>query len=119
MQQTGIRPVRPALKALVMEASRALAALDAARLEELAVSCQALNKALSSMDAGERKLLEAGEAREAEGEMAVFARVLEATRSNLKVMERLRELRQCDFGRIEYSERQARGCMTESGHGDH
>ena len=38
--------------------------------------------------------------------MAVFARVLEATRSNLSVMKRLRELR---AGRLEYTERQARG----------
>ena len=40
--------------------------------------------------------------------MAVFARVLEATRANLKVMKRLRELR---VGRLEYSELQARGGM--------
>ena len=36
--------------------------------------------------------------------MAVFARVLEATRANLKVMNRLRELR---AGRLEYGEPQA------------
>jgi hypothetical protein len=47
--------------------------------------------------------------------MAVFARVLEATRSNLNVMKRLRELR---AGRLEYTERQARG-GAEGGHGDH
>ena len=38
--------------------------------------------------------------------MAVFARVLDATRANLNVMNRLRELR---MGRLEYSERQVRG----------
>ena len=50
--------------------------------------------------------------------MAVFARVLEATRANLNVMNRLRELRE---GRLEYGEaRQAqRGWRrTESGHGN-
>ena len=67
--------------------------------------------------------------------MAVFARVLDATRANLQVMNRLRELR---MGRLEYSERQARGGAStgppsmgesqsrgrwgesaEAGHGDH
>jgi hypothetical protein len=48
--------------------------------------------------------------------MAVFARVLEATKANLKVMSRLRELR---GGRLEYGEAQARGWAgTESGHGN-
>ena len=50
------------------------------------------------------------------GEMAVFARVLEATRANLNVMNRLRELRS---GRLEYREPPAQGWAgTESGHGD-
>jgi hypothetical protein len=49
--------------------------------------------------------------------MAVFARVLEATRANLNVMKRLRELR---AGQLEYTERQARcGTAAEDGHGDH
>ena len=47
--------------------------------------------------------------------MAIFARVLEATRANLQVMNRLKEMR---AGRLEYSERQARGGKgTEGGHG--
>ena len=41
----------PELKELVAEASRALARLDAARLEELALSCEALNR---DLDADER-----------------------------------------------------------------
>jgi len=53
----------------------------------------------------ERKLL-AQQARDAAADMAVFARVLDATRANLHVMNRLRELR---MGRLEYSERQVRG----------
>ena len=71
------------------------------------------------------------QAREAAADMAVFARVLDATRANLHVMNRLRELR---MGRLEYSERQARGGIgarspstgsgrwsgnAEAGHGDH
>jgi hypothetical protein len=52
--------------------------------------------------------------------MAVFARVLDATRSNLNVMNRLRELR---MGRLEYSERSAAadcgGMGAKAGHGDH
>jgi hypothetical protein len=55
--------------------------------------------------------------------MAVFARVLEATRANLNVMNRLRELR---TGRLEYREgRMETGASqasewrrTGSGHGD-
>ena len=48
--------------------------------------------------------------------MAVFARVLEVTRGNLSVMSRLRELR---AGRVEYTERQARGGTgEEERHGD-
>lgn len=90
---------RPELRALVAEASRALAMLDAARLEELALSCAALNRAI---DLHGEKLVR--EAREAVGEMAVLARVLEATRGNIRVMNRLRELR---AGRREYGERLA------------
>ena len=93
------------LKELVAEASRALARLDTGRLEELALSCQALNRRLIPGDAEGQKLL-AQQAREAVADMAVFARVLDATRANLNVMNRLRELR---MGHLEYSERQVRG----------
>ena len=116
MRELEMRPANPELKELVVEASHALARLDATRLEELALSCQALTRARNPEDAGERELL-ARQAREAEAEMAVFARVLEATRSNLNVMKRLRELR---IGLLEYTERQARGGeRAEAGHGDH
>ena len=48
--------------------------------------------------------------------MAVLARVLEVTRGNLQVMNRLRELRR---GNLEYNEAQAHGWTnTESRHGD-
>jgi hypothetical protein len=104
------------LKELVMAASRSLALLDADRLEELALSCQALNRDLTPASA-ERKGELARQAREATGEMAVFARVIEATRANLQVMNRLRELR---AGQLEYKERQGQGrTQAESSHGDH
>jgi len=47
---------RPKLKELVVEASRALAQLDAERLEELALSCQALNRELARSDPAQRAL---------------------------------------------------------------
>ncbi len=90
------RPAHPELKQLVSEASRALATLDANRLEELALSCQALNRDLALKTTAERAAL-ARQAREAAGDMAVFGRVLEATRANLRVMRRLRQLREGRF----------------------
>lgn len=106
------------LKSLVVEASRALACLDTGRLEELALSCQALNRRMAPGNAGldARRQL-AHQAREAAADMAVFARVLDATWANLRVMSRLRELR---IGRLEYTERQVGGCRgAEAGHGDY
>ncbi len=92
------RRINQELKQLVSEASRALACLDADRLEELARSCQALNRDLPVMQREERIAL-ARQAGEAAGDMAVLGRVLEATRANLDVMKRLRELQ---MGRLEY-----------------
>jgi hypothetical protein len=92
----------PKLKELVVEASRALARLDATRLEELALSCQALNRDLAQANGdGDGRAALAAEAREAKGDMAVLARVLEATQANLNVMNRLRELREGRLGRRE------------------
>jgi hypothetical protein len=115
MQDPEVRQANPELKELVVEASQALARLDAVRLEELALSCQALTRTFNPKDAGGRELL-VRQAQEAKSDMAVFARVLEATRANLDVMKRLRELR---TGRVEYTERQARGgAGAEELHGD-
>jgi hypothetical protein len=115
MQNHGERRVHPVLKELVVQASQALARLDADRLEELALSCKALNRDLGSKDVIERKALQA-QAMEAKGEMAVFARVLEASRANLKVMTRLRDSR---LGQLEYREEQLHGWMpSENAHGD-
>ena len=94
-----LRQLNPELKALVVEASRALARLDADRLEELALSCRALNRDLSAWSGDERAEI-ARQTRETAPEMAVFGRVLEATRANLDVMGRLRQLHdgQRDYG---------------------
>jgi hypothetical protein len=82
---------------MVAEASQALARLDAARLEELALSCQALNRVPPEP---EQRAALAKEAGAAAGEMAVLSRVLEATMANLKVMKRLQDLH---AGRLEYT----------------
>jgi hypothetical protein len=91
MLQLGDGRFNPELRALVVEASLALARLDADRLEELALSCRALNRDLSGWS-GQEQVAMARERRELTGEMAVFERVLEATRANLDVMSRLRRL---------------------------
>ena len=120
MTASSLTASAPDLKALVTEATRALARLDVARLEELALSCRALLQASPPKTNPEREFL-AVEARAAQGDMAVFARVLEATRANLKVMQRLREIR---AGRAGYSEL-SRGCGSviesdaEGGDGNH
>jgi thymidine phosphorylase len=100
VQGTGTSRANPELKALVLEASRALAALDTARLEELALSCEALNRnlALENTDTEMRKEM-ARQAREAGADMGAFGRMLEATRGNLNVINRLREMR---MGVLEY-----------------
>jgi hypothetical protein len=115
MREPGERWAHPEMKELVVEASRALARLDADRLEELMLSCRALNSDLPRTKADERAEL-VRQARAAAHDMAVFARVLEATRANLNVMNRLRELR---GSRLEYGEGLALGSVpTESEHGD-
>ncbi|MGD0733713.1 MAG: hypothetical protein ABR976_01150 [Terracidiphilus sp.] len=105
----------PVLKEIVVEASRALARLDANRLEELARSCQALNRDLPH-ETPEIRADVARQAHEAMAELAVFGRVLEATRANLNVMQRLRDLR---AGRLEYGAVPSQGwARMEGGHGD-
>jgi aminopeptidase N len=109
MQEIGMRQEYPELKELVLEASRSLARLDADRLEELALSCQALNRELTPMSPAQRVSL-ARQSRAALGDMATFARVLEATRANLNVMNRLRALR---AGRRDYTDRDVRAPAGE------
>jgi aminopeptidase N len=115
LEQQGEHWQYPFLKELVIEASQALAHLDAERLEELALSCQALNRDLARMDGDARKAL-VPQAKAAVGDLAVFGRVLEATRSNLDVMQRLRERR---LGQFEYrAASRPEWRRTEIAHGD-
>jgi len=107
---------QPELKQLVAEASLALARLDADRLEELALCCQALNRDPEPLEPEQSAEL-ARQSREAAAEMATLARVLEATRANLHVMHRLRELHE---GALEYGPALVQPWTeTGSGHGNH
>ena len=86
------------LNDLVGEASRALARLDAERLEELARSCDALSRNLPALPGGDAS--RAAASPETRRRMAVFGRVLAVTRGNLEVM---RQLRAFESGLLEYS----------------
>lgn len=102
------------LKDLLAEASRSLSALDADRLEKLAPGCAVLRRGLGTMGSEALAALRR-QAIAAAKEMAVFGRVLEATRANLAVIRRLRELP----GALEYNEPQARGWTgAEASRGD-
>ena len=111
MQQALAHREFPRLTEFVAEASRALAQLDTPRLEELALCCQALNRQPRDHFSQSGAAL-VQEVREAMGEMATFARVLEATRANLEVMRRLEALR---TGRLEYARPAAAGWRTGGG----
>lgn len=85
-------PMGPAFKEILMEASRALGSLDASRLEELAVSCQAL------ICKYERDGLAAQEAdRGVLHELMFLGRMLDVTKANMSV------LRQAETPRTEYN----------------
>lgn len=117
MQVWNERRFDPELKRMVREASQWLARLDAQRLEDLALCCRVLIGDLKALDAAGRAEL-ARQARDAVGEMATYSRVLEATRANLNVMNRLRELRQ---GRLEYRDavlRIGRRAVPEASNGN-
>jgi len=108
------------IRDVLAEASAALARLDANRLEELALACQALNRERGQMTLAVAERPVGGslarQADEAANDMKAFGRVLEATRANLTVMRRLRQLRK---GSVEYSEAQARGwAPSEPDYGD-
>lgn len=78
-------------KQIAVDASRALAHIDADRLDELAQSCQALNRDLPLALQDNRDAV-LREARQASSAIATFALVLDATRANLQVLYRLREV---------------------------
>ena len=107
--------VKPELRELVVAASLALARMDADRLEDLALSCAALNRDLAPITDAEREE-RARQARDAAAEMAVFGRVLEATRANLDVMERVREKR---GSRLEYGRAWKLWAFAEKNDGNH
>lgn len=99
-------------KDTLVDASRALALLDADRLEEMALSCAALMREqqgahLHTNRQGEPGFDDAGQ------EMAIFARVIEATSVNLHVMRRLRAAR---THQLEYG--QGSGSCRVSGEGE-
>lgn len=68
------------LQELIREATVALAHLDTERLEELAISCRKLTAVTPE------------EAKKAAADMALFGGVLQATRANADVLERLKTL---------------------------
>ena len=106
----------PDLRKLIVEASQALACLDAERLEDLALSCHIFNRCLEAGNPAERAV-QAGVARELVREMAVLARVMKATRANRDVMRGLRDLH---AGRLEYGQRPLqKWAISENGYGDH
>jgi hypothetical protein len=104
------------LKGMLTEASLALAYLDAERLEEMALSCAALVRGPEWEPCYSKNQWKPGSGKAME-EMAIFARVLEATKVNLKVMHNLCEAR---AAHLEYGPTHAgASALEESEHGDH
>lgn len=88
--------MRPHLKTLVQEAAQALSALKADQLEDFAHACQAINRDLSL----ETKHAYTCELLAARKEMAALAKILDVTRANVRVIERIRLMR---TNRLEYA----------------
>jgi hypothetical protein len=110
--QTKMRPYiwKAEWKAMLVDALHALEHLDALRLEEMAISCAALvsDRKEAQCDSGRHSETRLDLENE---EMAIFARVLAATRANLNVLSKLQGIRAT---RLEYSP--ARGhclCVAE------
>ena len=80
------------LKMVLKEAREALMRLDAERLEDIAFSCAMPVRGTDS-GCGEPMDCMDVESEEARREMEIFMRVLHATKANLQVMRRLREMR--------------------------
>lgn len=99
-----------------MKATEALARLDAGRLEEMALCCAVLVRGAESGrdDTVDRLDLESEDTMR---EMAIFMRVLNATKANLQVMRRLREMR---VTQLEYRPSPIDGhSFAEDEHGQH
>ncbi len=86
------------LKEILGEASRALARLDANRLEDMTRRCEALVCGSDTEPEAKRPPMLAESAMD--NEITTFARVVEATRINLQVLRRLTEI---EAGQLEYS----------------
>jgi len=99
LSQTGCGATGFDVKQIIQEACRSLALLDADRLEELALSCQALNRC--PIREGFRAQARVGS--EVRWDLAVLGRVLEATRANIGVMRQSYRSRE---SRLEYSPRE-------------
>jgi hypothetical protein len=97
------------LKSLLLEASQALARLDARRLEEIALLCTALIREDSQCG------LSALNSPEIRKELTVFGCVVEATKANLGVLRSLRDRENLD---LDYSLPALRS-TSEVAHGDH
>jgi hypothetical protein len=106
------------IRAIVVEASQALARLDANRLEELAIACRVLNQKMPNEDPGSSSggVDFAAQSSQIAEDLRGFRKVLDASRANLSVLRRQRHVRD---GKFEYSEAQARGWVPpEQVHGD-
>lgn len=91
MEPVLMQRLDPKLRELVAEAARALAQLDADRLEELALSCRMLCDGQHHTSRQEAEMYR--QAQEASREMALFGGVLDATRANIRVLKQLRNSR--------------------------
>ncbi|WP_348261383.1 hypothetical protein P8935_16455 [Telmatobacter sp. DSM 110680] len=106
---------QPGLRSILTDASQALAHIDGDKLEEMAAYCAALIQDEGASD--DLSLLVDPEYGTARKEMAIFMRVLEATRANLNVMRRLREMH---VARLEYGSSAGLNITSDgSDHGDH
>jgi hypothetical protein len=105
----------PELRRTLVEASEALARLDADRLEEMALSCEALVSGGEQRDGSGCELNCA--ASDTARELSILGRVIDATKTNLTVLRSLRD-RKC--ARLEYGPLPAGAVSTVEGrHGDH
>jgi DNA gyrase/topoisomerase IV subunit A len=88
MQRQEITLGNTELKTLIQEACTALAQLDAGRLEELALSCRALNRSEVPVRRTEK------DARSLYAELSVLEGILKATKANLDVLRRILRMRE-------------------------
>ena len=103
----------PSLHEIVRDATAALTRLDADRLEELALSCRMLSRALASP---EHRLDPLEVAEGAQG-LLTMRRVLEVTRSNLRVMRHRASQRSAELGQLRGATQN--GIETKEAYGYH